>query len=405
MSIQKKLNPHFIGIGGIGVSALAKYYKSKGHKISGSDIALKGHAARNIPKETDLVVYSPAVKPDNPEIKEAKRRKIKLQSYPQALGELTKQYFTIAVAGTHGKSTTTAMIGLILTKAGLDPTVIVGTKVKEFGNSNCRTGKSAYLVIEACEHEASFLNYSPNIIVITNIEAEHLDYFKSFGNVLRAFKKFTAKLPENGVLIDSKKYKKTKDAAKLRKILKIPGEHNVENGLAALAAARALKIPDKISFQALAEFQGTWRRFEERNLKIGSCQLKIVSDYGHHPTEIRATLQAAKEKWPKKKIWCVFQPHQYQRTHYLFNDFIEALEKAPVDKLIITDIFDVAGRESKKLKEKVSSEKLVKAINNAKTIYLSKDKIIGCLKKDLRDGEVVIFMGAGDIYQIDKKFH
>jgi len=433
----KKLKIHFIGIGGIGVSALARYYLEKGAKVTGSDLvsseiteALKKmgakifigpHLARNVLAHTDLVVYSPAVPRDNPELEGAKKLRIKCQSYPEALGELTKKYFTIAVSGTHGKSTTTAMIGLLLTKAGFDPTVIVGTKVKEFGNSNYRAGKSKYLVIEACEYDESFLNYYPNIIVITNIEAEHLDYFKTFNNVLKAFKKFVKKLPKDGILIvdeakassprfarlrlarvNEKKYKKTeKDAVKLRRVLKVLGEHNISNALSALAVARALKIPDKVSCQALSEYKGSWRRFEI--IKILSPKpYTLISDYGHHPTQIKATLQAARDKWPDREIWCVFQPHQYQRTFYLFKDFVKVFRQAPVDKLIITDIYDVAGREEKEIKEKVDSQKLVKAIcrSQTSTIYLPKEKIISYLKKNLKGGEVVVIMGAGDIYKL-----
>ena len=412
---------HFIGISGIGVSALAKYYSKKGHKISGSDIAFGKHSPKNIPQNANLVIYSPAVKSDNPEIKEAKKRKIKIQSYPEALGELTKKYFTIAVSGTHGKSTTAAMIGLILAKAGLDPTVIVGTKLKEFAphqkngeGSNCRVGKSKYLVIEADEHMASFLNYWPKIIVITNIEKEHLDYYKNLGNILKTYKKFVGHLPENGVLIkDVSKFKK--EAKKLKKILKIPGEHNINNALDALVVARVLKIPDKISFKALSEYRGSWRRFEIKQLTINNKQLTIISDYAHHPTEIKATLKAAREKFPKKKIWCIFQPHQHQRTFYLFKDFVkvfkEALQQAQgkllIDRLIITDIYDVAGREKKRIKEKVSSEKLVKRIMNCESgiknniIYIPTIKGAGeYLKENLKGKEVVIIMGAGNIYTL-----
>ena len=189
---------HFIGIGGIGVSALAQYYLAKGEQVSGSDLASseitellkrKGakiiidQNAKNITKNIDLVIYSPAVKEDNPELKEAKNLGIKCLSYPEVLGELTKKYFTIAITGTHGKSTTTAMVALLLIKAGFDPTVIVGTKLKEFNNSNFRMGKSKYLIIEACEHEESFLNYWPKAAVITNIEKDHLDYYKNLNNI------------------------------------------------------------------------------------------------------------------------------------------------------------------------------------------------------------------------------
>jgi len=346
---------------------------------------------------------------------------------------LVKQHFTIAVSGTHGKSTTTAMIALILIKAGLDPTVIIGTKLKEFGDSNFRMGKSQYLIIEADEHFASFLNYWPEIIVLTNIEADHLDYYKNLSNIFRTFRQYVSHLPQNGILVANwddkninsklqipkskqitnskyqiKKYSlKQLEAKRLKKILKVPGEHNVYNALAALATARALKIPDKISFKALSEYKGAWRRFEIKKSEIGTPKVKkqitIVSDYGHHPTKVKVTLKAAREKYPKKKIWCVYQPHQYQRTYYLFNDFVKVFKKAPVDKLIITDIFDVAGREVKEIKKKVNSEKLVKAIKKERVIYLPKEKVVDYFNKNLKGGEVVIIMGAGDIYKIITK--
>jgi UDP-N-acetylmuramate--alanine ligase len=463
---------HFIGIGGIGVSALAQYYLTKGHQVSGSDLvsseitdALKEkgakifigrHQAKNLPKDATLVIYSPAIPGNNPELKKAKKIKIKCQSYPEALGDLTKKFFTIAVCGSHGKSTVAAMIGLILTKAGLNPTVILGTKLKEFGDSNFRMGgfpkfqipnsKFQILVIEADEYKESFLNYWPKIIVLTNLEPDHLDYYKNFKNYISAFKKFVSHLsphqsfwcgdlPKNGILIANKDDKnisklksqisklkikiqnyslKEKESKKLIKILKIPGEFNVSNALAALMVARALKIPDKISFNTLSKYKGSWRRFEEmpgllkrtivrirhqEKKRISKLiRFKVVSDYGHHPTQIRLTLKAAREKFPKKKIWCIFQPHQYQRTFYLFNDFVKIFQEAPIDEIIITDIYSVAGRERKQIKEKVNSKKLVKAINKGNIIYIQKNNILKYLKKNLRGGEVVIVMGAGDIY-------
>lgn len=436
------MNVHFVGIGGIGVSALAKYYLAKGHKVTGSDLVaseitdslkklgakifIGPHRSRTVLDQIDLVVYSPAVPTDNPELKRAKKLGIECQSYPEALGELTKKYFTIAVSGTHGKSTTTAMIGLLLAKAGLDPTVIVGTKVKEFGDSNCRVGKSQYLVIEADEHFASFLNYWPKIIVLTALELDHLDYYKNFKNYILAFKKFISHLPRDGVLIANRDDKnvnstfsaavknvlwyslKNKGVKKIKGILKIPGKFNISNALAALTVTRVLKIPDKISFKALSEYRGSWRRFEitRPGLVVRPGLIRhpiIISDYAHHPTQIKVTLEAAREKFPRKKIWCVFQPHQYQRTYYLFKDFVKVFKEAPVDKLIITDIYDVAGRETLKIKKKVSSEKLVKKISKNKVIYLKKEEILDYLKKNLRGGEVVMIMGAGDIYNLSLK--
>jgi len=425
---------HFIGIGGIGMSGLAKYYLEKGHEITGSDLAFSEitdwlkkqgiklfmgkHSSGNVADDVDLIIYSPAVSEDNLELREAyqlqaKNQKVEILSYPQALGGLTKKHFTIAVTGTHGKSTTTSMIGLLLIKAGLDPTVIVGTKLKEFEDSSCRVGNSKYLVIEACEHFESFLNYYPNIIVLTTIEAEHLDYYKNLENVIKGFKKFVANLEKDGTVIANKDDENTKKIIKdaiwyslkdkevkeMREILKVPGEFNISNALAALSVARILKIKDEISLKALSEYKGSWRRFEENQITVNGKQITLVDDYGHHPTEIKVTLKAAREKFPEKQIWCVFQPHQYQRTYYLLDDFIKTFKQAPIDKLVIINIYDVAGREEKEIREKISSKKLVQAVNKDSVIYITKEGVIKFLKQNLSGGEIVIIMGAGDIYE------
>jgi len=426
---SQKLKIHFIGIGGIGTSALAFYFLAKNHKVTGSDLtpseitkALQkrgakiyiGHKEKNLPKNVDMVIYSPAIPFSNPELKKAKKICKKVLSYPQALGELTKKHFTIAISGTHGKSTTSAMIGLILKKAKLDPTVILGTKVKEFHNLNCVVGKSKFLVIEADEHFGSFLNYWPKIIVITNIERDHLDYYKNLKNIFKGFKTFVSHLPKDGVLILPTHLKKhfsnilnlkcfslfQKEAKKIKKILKVPGKHNVLNALAALKVARTLQIPDDISFEALSNFKGTWRRFE-----IISTKPLIISDYAHHPTEIKATLESAKEKYPKRKIWVVYQPHQYQRTFFLFKDFVKVFKTSPADKIILTDIFDVPGREKKELKKKVNSEKLAKAVNNPKkVIYIPQKDLLEFLFRSFPKNELLIIMGAGDIYKLPEAF-
>jgi len=453
--MAKKEKIHFIGIGGIGTSALAQYYLKKGYKVFGSDLVASEttktlenagtkiftgrHKAKNITQDISQVIYSPAIQKNNPELKKARKLRIKCQSYPEALGELTKKYFTIAVSGTHGKSTTTALIALILRKAGFKPTVILGTKLKEFGNSNFRMGKptfrlvprlvppgSAILVIEADEWQASFLKYFPKIIVLTNIEREHLDYYKNLNHILQTFKKYISHLPKDGWLVANKDDKNvnriiskvvenlrwyargSRGSKKLRKILKIPGEHNVSNALAALTVARIFKIPYRISFKALSEYRGSWRRFEITEIRY-PIRYTIVNDYGHHPTEIGVTLKAAREKYPKKKIWCVFQPHQYQRTFYLFKDFVRVFAQAPIDSLIITDIYDVAGREKKEIKRKVNSKKLIETINKAardrkERIYLPKEEIKNYLKKKINKEDVIIIMGAGDIYKLAEEF-
>ena len=418
---------YFIGIGGIGVSALAQYYLKKGHKVFGSDLVTseitdnlikigakikKGLPAEKDIKGMDLVIYSPAVKSENPGRVFAKKLKIKTLSYPAALGELTKKHFTIAISGTHGKSTTTAMAALVLEKAGLDPTVIIGTKIKEFGDSNCRVGNSKYLLIEADEHFASFLNYWPNIIALTNIEADHLDFYKNLNNLLKTFKEYTSHLDKEGILIineDDKNIKKIinksnfkikryglrqKEAKEVKKVLQVPGEHNVYNALAVLAIARSLNIPDSTTFKALSMFKGAWRRFE----LIQEKPYILISDYGHNPTKMLSGLKAAREKYPKSEIWCVYQPHQYQRTHYLFKEFVKAFKTAPTDKIIITDIYDVAGREEKNIKKNVNSESLVKSINKKNVIYIKNSDLLDYLKKNIKNDVVLIIMGAGDIY-------
>ena len=403
---------HFIGIGGIGVSALAQYYLQKGYEISGSDLAPSeitdamakvgveifiGNKPEHIKPDVDLVVYSPAVKSDNQEFMTAKKLGIKLQSYPEALGQLTREYTTIAISGSHGKSTTTAMTALVLIAGGIDPTVIVGTKLKEFGNSNFRAGKSKYLVIEACEYDGSFLEYSPTIAVITNIDKEHLDYFKTFANVKKAFKEFAKKVPQDGLLITEKNLP-MKEVKNLK--LQVPGQHNILNALAALSVARFLGVADEISFQALSEFTGTWRRFEITKTE----PYTVVSDYGHHPNEILATLTAAREKYPDKKIWVIFQPHQYQRTYYLLKDFIRVFRKVKMDNIIITDIYDVAGREEKNINQKINSELLVKKINKKNVQYANIIDAEKYVKGNVKNGEVVIIMGAGDVYKLADRF-
>ena len=437
---------YFIGIGGIGVSALAQYYLEKSAIVSGSDLTasettdflkkkgVKIHIgeqkAKNVPKDIDLAVYSPAVNRGNPELRrcfemQKKSKSLRVLSYPQALGQLTKKYFTIAVSGTHGKSTTASMLGLIMEKAALDPTVIIGTKLKEFGETNFRMGRSKYLLIEADEWRASFLNYFPNIIILTNIEKEHLDYYKNLKHILETYRKYIKRLPENGVLVanlDDKNIKKIifgkntaelnkisifnfqalkqKYEEKLKKLLKVPGEHNLINALTALKTAQVLNIPDEIILCSLSEYCGAWRRFEEKEGKIGKTRFTLISDYGHHPSEITATMKAVNEKFKERKIWLVFQPHQYQRTFYLFKDFLSALRKMKAEKIIITDIFDVAGRENEKMKKGVNAKKLAEKTGKENIIYLPREKIIGFLEKKLKGGEVLVIMGAGNIDEL-----
>ena len=375
---------HFVGIGGIGVSALAQYYLLNGHSVSGEDVVSKGEIIEklkemgvNISKvdSCDLVIYSPAVDRNQIKIKAPK-----IMSYPEALGEISKEYFTIAISGTHGKSTTTAMLSLILIEAGLDPTVIVGTKLKEFNGSNFRMGHSQYLIIEACEHEASFLNYHPDIGVVLNIEADHLDYYQNIEKIRDAFATFESQ---------SKKVIKNVPVINDLKV-NVPGEHNKLNASFAVAVAREIGISDEVSFRAISKFSGTWRRFDEHIYN----NLIIIDDYAHHPTEILATIKSVREKYPDKKIYCFFQPHQHQRTFLLLNDFVDAFNQSLkiIDKLFLIDIYDVCGRESKDIK--INSQEIAKMVEGLE--YIKKEDV----SKRINEADVVIFMGAGDIYNL-----
>ncbi len=438
MKNSSGLNVHFIGIGGIGVSALARYFLAQGHEVSGSDMAeseiieeLRKSGAKissGLPSaKVDLVIYSAAVPEDNPELAEARQQGIKTQKYAEALGEITRQKYTIAVSGMHGKSTTTAMLGLIMEKAGLDPTVIVGTKIREWNNSNFRFGRSRYLLIEADEYDRSFLNYWPKVIVLTNIEEDHLDTYRDLNDIKETFKEYIGHLPADGTLIfneedentnklisnfqfpiskqiQNSKFKiqnfdsKVKDE-KLN--LKVPGRYNILNANAALEAARVLGIKDEISIGALNEFSGTWRRMEFRGKVNGA---KIYDDYGHHPTEIKATLQGARQLLEKGgRLWCIFQPHQYQRTYKLFDRFIGAFGEA--DQTVLLPIYSVAGREDEEIKKKVSSEKLALSLRAGHEpediLYLDTfAKAEKYLKDNLKKGDMAIIMGAGDIYKL-----
>ncbi len=415
---------------------MAQYYLAKGFKVSGSDISFSeiieflkkkgikvsiGQKKENISKDISLVVFTPAIESSNPELKEAKRLRVKTKSYPEALGELTKSCFTIAVSGAHGKSTTTGMLANVLIQAGLDPTVVIGTKLREFDNTNFRLGKDkGILLIEADEFKESFLHYCPKIIITTNIEPEHLDYYKNLSNILKAFSKFASFLKKDGIFICNKDNENVLKIAKkqekkskviyyslrqkeyemIRKILKIPGEHNISNALAALSCARALKIKDSVALQALSAYTGAWRRMETKIIKFQNRKVTVISDYGHHPTEIDLTVSAIKEKYAGKKIWLIFQPHQYQRTYYLFNDFIRVLSKLDLDNLVLAPIYEVAGRENKALKQKVSSQKLSEELNKRGEKTISFPTLEDVKKYILNNfkGDVIVFMGAGDIY-------
>ncbi len=445
---------HFIGIGGIGVSALARLFLTRGIKVSGSDISdseiifdlrkmganiFLGHKEENLEDDTELVIYSPAVPHNNPEFQKARKLNIVLKSYPEALGAVMSEFKeTIAVSGTNGKTTTTSLSGLILENAGFDPTVIVGSKLKNW-NGNLRVGASDYFLTEACEYKRAMLNLNPKIIVLTNIEEDHLDYYKDLDDIKSSFLEYVMKLPSYGTLIFNQDDEASREISELCKIKKfsysvfensaanlttknilqesgrqsfnlvfngkdlgkfemfVPGLFNIYNALAASSLALSLGIDSAKIRETLKDFRGAWRRFEIIGEKNGAI---IISDYAHHPTAVRETIKGAKNFYPDKRILVVFQPHHQDRTKKLFNDFVESFYGA--DHVILSEIYEVAGRE--KNEEKISSLDLAKAMQQngfqnvsfAENIFKAKEIV----EKKLRDFDVVLIMGAGDIYKI-----
>ncbi len=442
---------HFVGIGGIGMSALVRWFLAKKWLVSGSDLVESqitdslrkvgvrvkiGHKRVNLPQNgLKMVVYSQAIHHDNPELLEARKLGIIPLSYGEAVGCLTKIYKTIAIAGSHGKSTTTALVGIVLSAAKFDPNVILGTNLKEFHGTNFRQGRSRWLVLEADEWKASFLNYFPFITVVTNIDKEHLDYYKTFGNVKKTFLKFLGNTEDGGFLIlnrddkilfslqssilkltrqkklkvhwysVSKTQSEKRKAKSLGKILKISGEHNISNAMAAFTVAKVLRIKESIATGALANFQGAWRRMEYKGKWqiANSKSILVFDDYAHHPTEIRATLRAFHEKFSTSPIVCVYQPHQAERLKNLFSEFVDSFLDAHV--LIFLPVYEVAGRD--RVNRGFTSERLAKAIakkySRKHVYYLKNPKLLkGFLRHIVEHfgfthSPILVMMGAGDI--------
>lgn len=422
IDLSKVKKVHFVGIGGIGVSAIARMMLAEGKIVSGSDSSgsaitdelmrlgakvFIGHNAQNVKDDIDLLVYTPAVTEENSEFKKAKELNAPTFSYPEILGIISQNKYTIAVSGTHGKTTTTAMIGRVLTDAKKDPTIIVGSLLKE-SKSNFTAGKSEFFVVEACEYKKSFLNLNPKIIVIANIDNDHLDYYGNLENVKKAFAEFVSKLSEDGYLVCDPNDENLKEVIRSSKCkitdytkitasfnLKIPGEHNIKNAKATMAVSEILGIDEKIAIKSLNDFSGTWRRFEPKGeTKNG---VLVYDDYGHHPTEIKATLKGAREFFGDKKIFCVFQPHLYSRTKLLLNDFGKSFDDA--DEIILVDIYAAREEKDESVNSKMLAEKI--SINGGKAIYLdSFEKTESFLREKTRKGDIMITMGAGDIFKI-----
>ena len=442
------IHVYFVGIGGISMSGLAEVLLEEGFTVSGSDKqesaltkALEDKGVRifygqrrsNITPDIDCAVFTSAIHPDNPEYAAVKELSIPSLSRAELLGQMMKNYKTsIAVSGTHGKTTTTAMISEILLHADLDPTLSIGGILKSIGG-NIRVGKSEYFVTEACEYTNSFLSLFPTTGIILNIEEDHLDFFKDLDDIRNSFHEFAKLLPAGGTLVingDIPHVEQITDSLSCEVVtfgtsscdyvpsnitydefghpsfdlkgpdgktrsyaLRVPGLYNVYNAAAAVATAELLGIDAQIIREALSDFKGTDRRFEYKGQMNG---ITIIDDYAHHPTEITATLHAA-QNYPHKTIWCVFQPHTYSRTKAFLPEFAEALSIA--DKIVLADIF--AAREKDTLG--ISSETLRKEIENRghECYYFPTfAEIENFLIENCTKGDLLITMGAGDVVKI-----
>lgn len=419
---------HFIGIGGIGMSGLARFFLHEKKTVSGSDRTLgpitkkldaegvhifgEQHSA-NISKDLDLVVFTEAVTKGSEgwaELQQARSYGIPTINYFEALGLAANPYYLIAVAGSHGKTTTTAMLTDIFETAGKDPTAIVGSLRASTG-SNYRPGKTKYAIVEACEYKRDFLHLKPDVLVITNIEFEHPDYFHDLADVQAAFATLVSQVNEGGVVIAN-----TKDpnlapvlaAATVKVVdymeyldlqlpLKQPGMHNRLNAAAAIAAAHHEKLERSSITAALEQFAGTWRRFEYK----GECNGAVVyDDYGHHPTEIVATLAGARELYPDRRLILIFEPHMYSRTAALFDDFAKAFRAA--DEVILLPIYAARDEDPHGV---TSRELAVKALEYNDRVAFIKDyhEAIMQLTPNLSSNDVVVVMGAGPITELATK--
>ena len=423
LNLHKRV--HIVGVKGVGMAALAEVLVKNGFIVSGSDakedfitagalkllnIPIAEFSVENI-KGAEAVIRSNAYNSDNEEVRAAQDLNIPVFSYPEVVAELFNAHYGIAVAGSHGKTTTTAMLAHILKSAGKNVTAIVGSTVLDWGSgavSGDLAKPDALFVLEADEYKEAFLNYRPRGEIITNIDYDHPDYFKTAGDYENAFAKFIAQIPENGFLVINADDARLKELARNAKakviearardffmpVLHLPGEHNRSNAALAFRTALELGVSEAEAKTALANFKGTARRMELVGESNGAV---IYDDYAHHPSEIKATLKAVREKYPTKKIVAVFQPHTYSRTKALFGDFAQSFSDA--DEVILTDVFSSA-REQKDESVNISDMAAVLEGNGKKITFLkNKIDIPACLKEYLNQSNVIITMGAGDIYK------
>ena len=423
---------HFVGIGGIGISAVARMMLHDGKKVTGQDMQdgevvqelrkvgaeiTIGQSYENISKDVDLIVYTIAIDNYDPELakKIKKQTEIPVFSYPQMLDIISRDKYTIAVSGTHGKTTTTAMIAQILCDTKNDPTVIVGSLLVG-SKTNFIAGKSKYLVVEACEYRRSFLNINPKILIITNIDADHLDYYKDIEDIKNAFHELAMKVPEDGFIICNPDDKNISDVIKDVKIkivnyreffnenlkLKIPGIHNKKDAAAAMAVAKIIGIEKTESEKALLNFPGTWRRFEYRGEILGG--VKLYDDYAHHPTEISSTLEAFREIYSKEdgwKITVVFQPHLFSRTKLLLNDFAKSFVLA--DRIFLLPIYYAREEDDGTISSQILSDEINKYQNNqnsSKAFDNFEDVEKELKNMNLTNKDILVTMGAGEAFKI-----
>ncbi len=451
-SMRRKVrNIHFVGIGGIGMSGIAEVLINLGYHVTGSDLSatditqrladlgagiFSGHQAANL-GETDVVVTSTAVKSDNPEVLEAHRRGIPVIPRAEMLAELLKMKFSVAVSGSHGKTTTTSMIATVLAAGGLDPTMVIGGKLASIG-SNAKIGDGEVIVAEADESDGSFLKLSPSLAVITNIDLEHLDFYRDIDDIREAFLKFANIVPFYGVTVachDDNNVRMILPLIKRRVItygmtagsdyragnivqagrgsrfglyyreelqgevvLNVPGLFNIFNSLAAIAVARELGMTFPAIVQGLERFQGVQRRLEVRGESGG---ITVLDDYGHHPTEIRATLAAVKQAWGGRSI-VVFQPHRYTRTKALFEEFLTAF--ADADILLVCDIYP-AGEEAI---PGISASRLCEGIRGkgpGNVVYVAGlEEAVDYLLSLAKPADVIVTLGAGSVWKVGPAF-
>jgi UDP-N-acetylmuramate--alanine ligase len=441
---------HFVGIGGIGMSGIAEVLLNLGYTISGSDLKETevtrrlqilgceisyGHRKENV-KEADVVVVSSAVRPDNPEVRVAEERLIPVIPRAEMLAELMRMKVGIAIAGTHGKTTTTSLIATVLAAGGLDPTVVIGGRLNSIG-SNAKLGQGEFLVAEADESDGSFVKLMPTIAVVTNIDPEHLDYYSGIDQIREAFLNFINQIPFFGLAVlclDHPNVQSLLPRLKKRFVtyglttqadfqakeisfdglyttfdvlqrqrelgrlkLRMPGLHNVYNALATVATAFELDIPFQVIQETLSEFSGIQRRFQIKGEKKG---VLVVDDYGHHPVEIMATLKAARTGW-KRRIVAVFQPHRYTRTQALFQDFLTAFYDANV--LLLTEIYPAGEDRIEGVEAKALYEGMREHGHKDVAFIADKKEIVDHLLQIVTPGDLVITLGAGDIWQVSEE--